>query len=184
MRAAGGRRRSSGSAARLRQLDVDLVARLAREAGEAVREQVQVRADMDLVAQVTADEAVQTLRRGPSHKRREPVRDDREERHDAPQEQPHQVRQHQQDAEEDGQATALEIVGDDQLDGGAHERIRIRWRGRGWDAVASQALATPHRQTACGCDPLPVTQPSEPVSHLEGCSATLLACRRLTRDTR
>ena len=56
------------------------------------------------VSRVGGVEAMQRPRRPSGEQGHEPVRDHREDHGDSPQDQPHEVRQPQQRAEEDGQA--------------------------------------------------------------------------------
>lgn len=84
---------------------------------------------MDAVADVRAEEAVQRVRRAAGDERRDPVRDRRQERDDAPQRQPDEVRQREQEPEEDGEAAAAPVV----VDGQPHRvgRLGPRPRQRG-----------------------------------------------------
>ena len=126
-------------------LDLDGIgARRADEARKRVRDQKNVRVDMDDVPHVGGDEAVKRPRRPSSRQRREPVGDRREEDGDAPQDEPEEVHQKKQEAEEDRQARAAQVVIDIQAHrprllrdiGGRLPGVRVRITVRQEEQVA------------------------------------------------
>ena len=88
------------------------------------------------VADVTGDESVDPVWRAGLHQQDEPVHEHEQRDHDADQERPDVVRDRQEEAEEDGQARAAQIVvGDDDPDG-------VRVRAHGPRAYASSSSGT------------------------------------------
>ena len=104
---------------RLRRSDrhVYRIARLAQEVGERLGGQQHIGADVDRVADVGREKVVQSVGGSPCYQRGKPIHDHRHRGDDPPQSQPDQVRDRQQQAKEDGQTRALQVVADDQLYG-------------------------------------------------------------------
>ena len=122
-------------------LEVDGVPVAAAERRVRPGGQVDVRAHLDRVAQVRDDERLQRARRLALEEQREPEDDRDGGRRDAPERDDDEVRDREEEAEEDGDARPLEVVGDDDADGeaGAARRPRAhsrRFAGRGRSTIA------------------------------------------------
>ncbi len=94
----------------------------------------EVRVHVGRVADVRGDEAVERARNPSDDERHEPGDEHREVRREAPEIEPHEVRNEEQQPEEDREPRALEVVRDDELNrvlGEARVRLRDgRVRGR------------------------------------------------------
>ena len=113
--------RQSALLCRRRNLDVNRVARGTRERWERVRGDREVRVDVGQVAQVRGDEEVQPLGHAAHEDADQPGGEYREPHGDAPEREPDEVRDHEEDAKEHRQPAAVEIIGDDEVD-----RVRCR----------------------------------------------------------
>ncbi len=110
---------------RLVDLEVDrVVAGLADEAGIIVRGEVEVGEQVRRVAHVRGGEVVQPLRQAPGDEGDEPAQDRHEEHDDAPEEEPDEVGNREEQPEEDGQPRPSLIVLDYEPD-----RVRLHRHG-------------------------------------------------------